>query len=244
MFLLWLPALFFGATGRRKQCAAAAADAISYSTLLLILLLPTISTTISECLVCEEFDDGSFLRAQLSIPCDSSAQRKFWVSWAVISLALFPVGSPLLLVVVLGVHRREITAVQRHLESAYETDRVHLTVASLAALEHVGAHVSYFMISLASHYEELQPNCWWYALLSCVSPNCTRHSAKITCIAHSRFGPFLLVVRLAQTSLLTLLKNPTAQTAFATCVSLCSVYIQREVSTNTRRFCSLPPSWK
>ena len=64
-----------------------------WSLLLFELILPSVSTTISETFVCRTFDDGSkFLRVQLNLACDGSSDRNFWVSWSVVFFVLFPIG--------------------------------------------------------------------------------------------------------------------------------------------------------
>ena len=56
------------------------------------LVLPSVSTTIAETFVCQDFDDGSFLRAQLTLQCNGSVNRKYWVSYASVMLAVYPAG--------------------------------------------------------------------------------------------------------------------------------------------------------
>ena len=42
--------------------------------------------------VCDSFDDGSFLRADLSISCNDSNRRMSWVVFAIISLTIYLLG--------------------------------------------------------------------------------------------------------------------------------------------------------
>ena len=94
----------------------AARDAAHVSLLFLELILPTVSTTVAQTLVgreersdhtkhcclstlfyctqvCERFDDGYFLSAQLTIPCNASSARKLWIAYAIAMLFVFPLGS-------------------------------------------------------------------------------------------------------------------------------------------------------
>ena len=60
--------------------------------LLLELSLPGITTSLIQVFLCSSFDNGKFLRESLTLACDDSEQRKFWVAIAIVGLVLFPVG--------------------------------------------------------------------------------------------------------------------------------------------------------
>lgn len=60
--------------------------------LLLELVLPNIVTSLIQVLICERFDDGSFLSADLSISCDGGDQRMRWVVFATLSLVIYLLG--------------------------------------------------------------------------------------------------------------------------------------------------------
>ena len=62
------------------------------SLLLLELTLPTIATSLIQVLNCQEFDNGSFLREQLTLACDDSARRASWVAFASIALVVYVLG--------------------------------------------------------------------------------------------------------------------------------------------------------
>lgn len=62
------------------------------SLLCLEIVLPSVTTTVMETLVCDEFDDGFFLRSQLSIACDGSPNRTTWVLYACLMMLVYPVG--------------------------------------------------------------------------------------------------------------------------------------------------------
>ena len=76
----------------RKPHEKATRDAAHVSLLFLELVLPTVSTTIAQTLVCERFSNGYFLRAQLTIPCNASPTRKLWIVYSVVMLVVFPLG--------------------------------------------------------------------------------------------------------------------------------------------------------
>ena len=63
-----------------------------YSLIFLELILPSTTTTIGQTLSCEKFDDGYFLRAQLSVACDASNRRRSWVAFASFMIFVYPIG--------------------------------------------------------------------------------------------------------------------------------------------------------
>ena len=64
-----------------------------FSLLCLEIVLPSITTTIVQTLVCDSYDNGSFLRAELSTACDDSLHRKKWVYYAWLMLLAYPAGT-------------------------------------------------------------------------------------------------------------------------------------------------------
>ena len=62
------------------------------SLLLLELVLPSIATSLVQVFGCTEFDDGSFLAESLTLACDDSDERVFWVLFAGISLTVYILG--------------------------------------------------------------------------------------------------------------------------------------------------------
>ena len=65
------------------------------SLLCLEVALPSITTTIVQTLICDQYDNGSFLRAELSCACDDSHRREKWVYYAGLMFAVYPVGASL-----------------------------------------------------------------------------------------------------------------------------------------------------
>ena len=56
------------------------------------IVLPSVSVTIASAFVCEEFEHGFFLRAQLTLACDGSDRRMAWVYLASLMTLLYPIG--------------------------------------------------------------------------------------------------------------------------------------------------------
>lgn len=88
---MWLYPL--GCVLARRPTAGARRSVAYCGLLFLELVLPTVSTTIAQTLVCDSFDDGMFLRAQLTIPCNGRRRRKLWVAYSISMLAVYPLGA-------------------------------------------------------------------------------------------------------------------------------------------------------
>ena len=68
--------------------------------LLLEVALPNIATSLVQMLVCDSFDDGAFLRADLTVPCNGSNRRREWVMFTAVSLAVYSFGgTPILFII-------------------------------------------------------------------------------------------------------------------------------------------------
>ena len=91
--LLWTPAAIAYVTGKPSMTSATRIAA-RFSLFLVELLVSGVSTTIVRTFSCDKFDDGWFLSAQLSIACDDSNVRRFYLTYAVFMLLAFPVGEP------------------------------------------------------------------------------------------------------------------------------------------------------
>ena len=78
---------------RRDSYDEARLTAARISLVFIELLLPMISTSIAEIWQCSTFEDGSYMRVELTLPCDDSAQRHGWVAVASISLIVYPIGA-------------------------------------------------------------------------------------------------------------------------------------------------------
>lgn len=163
------------------------------------LTLPTTSMTIFASLVCEQFDDGSYLREQLTISCET-ANFRWWQSYALSFVFVYPIGVPCFFLSSLFVLRKRInptlpkavggkrrsTLMKRVLESikTRETDPALLAVKFL--------------------FEDFRPACYW-------------------------FGTFNLVVRLLETSVLLFFDGKDVRVAFALIMVFISINFNREL---------------
>ena len=66
-----------------------------FGLLLLELTLPSITTALIQVLLCSQFDDGAFVRDELTLACDDSDHRVRWVTIACIGLVVYPLGGEL-----------------------------------------------------------------------------------------------------------------------------------------------------
>ena len=90
------------------------------------LAITSVSTSIVTTFVCDDFGgDQLFLRAQLTIACDDSNQRKFWVGYASVAATLYPLGVPALLFTLLYQNRTIIKSMMETMkqEQAGHTSR-------------------------------------------------------------------------------------------------------------------------
>lgn len=72
-------------------------------------LVMAVSTTITQTFACDKVDGDYFLRAQMTLACDSSStRRQTWVTFAVFMLLAYPIGFPLLLLCLLLPQRARI----------------------------------------------------------------------------------------------------------------------------------------
>ena len=104
--LLWLYPAFYIVT--RSSRGQAMQFATEYSLYLFEVLLPSISTTLSQALMCDKFENGWFLRAQLTLPCDRSPRRQRWVFVTSLAIVAYPVCVPLLLFLVMHYYSPKI----------------------------------------------------------------------------------------------------------------------------------------
>ena len=93
---------------------------ISRSLLFLVLFLiyPGTSASIFATFQCEELSDGtSWLRADLSIDCDSATHTGFSV-YAAVMILVYPIGTPVLYYVLLRRSREALDQLQAHYTSS------------------------------------------------------------------------------------------------------------------------------
>ena len=209
IFLLWLYPGFY--LVRRSPHGEATRFAAQYSLYLLELLLPSISTTLSQALVCTRFEDGWFLRAQLTIPCDDSPRRRGWILFSALMICAYPVGVPALLFCVMKYYSPRIKALQKAVE---EHDRGSRMISSVAVVTNRKSRASFTGLSvelmhLVPKFERFTAEAWFTHI-------------------------FLLVLRLAQTSLMALIPSQGIQACLACQFAIVGVVVLRELSPYRR----------
>ena len=112
--LLWTAAFLMRDKNNQKKDWRA--TAIHFSIVFFELILTSVSKTIFQTFSCTSFDDGAYLNEQLTLPCDDSSGRRWWVSYASFFVLVYPVGVPALMMVVLVYYREQIKAVMLRLQ--------------------------------------------------------------------------------------------------------------------------------
>jgi len=90
--LMWTPAAVKYIA--RKDSVPAARTAARWSLFLMELIVSGVSTTVVQTFLCDEFDDGRYLSAQLTLTCDGPGQRRFYVGYATFMTLVYPIGKP------------------------------------------------------------------------------------------------------------------------------------------------------
>ena len=249
--MLWMPPAWLFLRNRHSR--EAQQTAARFSLMFLELVLPMVSTAIaqvwfistvlfmirpiSHCgavaqiYVCDFFDDGSYyLRADLTLPCDTSAQRRTWVAIAFVALVTYPIGVPSLFYGLLTRHRHDIRSLGNMLQledarsgiitlacdiakttqprAAHDAS---VSARSVAKLKRRASFMDQFTsLSYLVHQFEIFSPSRWYA------------------------GVCLLVLRLLQTTLMTTIPTQLVQAAVACLLALGAVSTQREFSPYRR----------
>ena len=82
--------LFFGSAYNTDN---AVRSSIEYTLVFLELVLPTVSSTIATVFVCDSFDEGHYLREQLTLACDDSQARAYWCLYSGLMALIYPIGA-------------------------------------------------------------------------------------------------------------------------------------------------------
>ena len=90
LVFLWLPSLVHRL--RRRDAVKSDRRAVGHSVLLLIILLPSICSTIFSTFVCDTFEDGRYLRAEYTLACDGQRTRRLWTLFAGLMSLAYPIG--------------------------------------------------------------------------------------------------------------------------------------------------------
>ena len=91
--LLWIPSIKRRITGTRSTSTEQ--SSARWSTFLLEFVVSNVSTIVVQTYVCDDFDDGKFLRVELLLSCKASAQRNLYLAFASVMVLVFPFGEPL-----------------------------------------------------------------------------------------------------------------------------------------------------
>ena len=208
--LLWLyPGFCLTARLPHRQATQFASE---YSLYLLELLLPSISTTLSQVLVCSKFEDGWFLRAQLTLRCDNSLRRQRWLAYTAVGIFVYPVCVPVLLFCVMKHYSPKIKQLMKTVVQQDDPTRTTSSVAAVVAKTRSRASftgLSGELMHLVTKFEQLKPDCWWTHI-------------------------FLLVLRLTQTSLMALVPNQRVQACLACLFAIVGIVVLRELSPYRR----------
>ena len=87
--------LFLWPLSLKMRCEAwlSAARTVAYAALLGIeVVTPSVATTVLQTFACDRFDDGWYIRAELTLPCDESVRRRAWQAYAVFSTCVYFIG--------------------------------------------------------------------------------------------------------------------------------------------------------
>ena len=151
--------------------------------------------------VCDRFDGGSFLRAELTQRCDDSGRRFSWGVFAAVGLVAYPLGIPTLIFVIMFQHRHHMLKLSSELQRHNSARGTGLNVNQLAKSKHARgsfASLTVEMRWLLPKFDKFKPGLW-----------------------HT--GVSLLVLRLLQTSFMALVRTQKAQAAIMCCVTLVSI---------------------
>ena len=88
--LLWCYPLINALRGHSSDEASKTAKRLTL--LLLEITLPSVTTSLLQVLVCDSFDNGSFLRAEYTLSCSASERRVLWVAFTVLAIAVYVLG--------------------------------------------------------------------------------------------------------------------------------------------------------
>ena len=200
--LLWIYPLFLRLSGKfHLRAQSITAD---FSLMGLELLLPSTSTAIFQTLVCSTFDDGLYLRAQLTLPCNHSGYRRSYLLFAWLNVLVYPIGIPLLHFAVLFPRREKIKKMVLYQSEA------NIQVTSLNAHRVSKQHrpsIAALMEDLSwltRRFRKFHGHCWW-------------------------MGVFLMVTRVLQTGLIALFPKQSIQASVVSALVLLDICIIREL---------------
>ena len=177
-------------------------NAVNNALTFLNLILIPVSTAIFKMFSCAEFElEGRFLVAQLDLSCTSETYG-FWRRYALVMMAIFPIGVPAAIFLVMFIARAPIKTVLREM---YED--VHGKKRRRRPFEEVAAAYtpnSVLVIALGSMISCFKADYYWY-------------------------GVVMIMVRLLLTSVLLFFASPIVRIAVASLIAFVSFVMQREL---------------
>ena len=190
------------ATTTVKRCAL----------LLLELTLPKITTSLIQVFQCSEFEDGFYLREQLSLRCNGSAQRNAMKVFASFALVCYPFGIPLLICTLLHKYRDAIQKLGTELNLHQQRQGMGLNMQKLSKSRHARGS----FVGIATDLRWLRPKFEKYKPASCYA------------------GVRFLGIRLLQTSFMALIPSQHVQAAVMCLLTLAAISLQRETQPYLR----------
>ena len=191
VLLLWLWPL--SCLVRRKPHAQAARTAAKLTLVGLEIATPKVATNVMQVFACSRFGDEWYLRAELTLSCEQSARRNNWVLYSGLCIAIYPVGVPLLIFVVMYRRRKEINLLQQALKDNDSQQAELVSARSLAKRQSIQQRRPSIVTAveqnlgwLLKKFEKFNPGRWYS-------------------------GVFLLLLRILLTSVLVLIPRQNLQ---------------------------------
>ena len=248
--LLWAWPAFCAITGAVKEKQERSARfAAKLSLLWLELTLASVSTTIIETFVCQQFDGEFFLNAELTLSCDGSksSKRSLWIVYASLAAGVYPIGQsrvsfcpgrlcsqirnitlpspagvPLLLFCLMYLNRDEIKSVLQVLQDHDDSQPAYArALTGSTTLEEM-------MLELKakkrrpSIVARSEKQGWLMTKLDVYKPSAFW------------IHPVLLILRLSQSSVLALFRQQHMLAACSSCVAIIGVALVQETSPYRR----------
>ena len=170
-------------------------------TFLNLILIP-VCNAIFKMFSCAEFElEGSFLVAQLDLSCTSEAYD-FWKRYALVMVAIFPIGFPVAMFVMMFIARAPIkTVLQEMYQDVHGQNSRHRPFKGGSEKY---ASNSVLVFALGAMFSCFKPDYYWYGVL-------------------------MIMVRLLLTSGLLFFSRPIVRITFASFIAFVSFMLQREL---------------
>ena len=191
--------------------------ASKWSIFLLEMSVPSVVTAASKAFVCDWFESGPRLRAQLTIACDGSSDRIRWGVYSVSFLAIYPLGISLTLFCILNFHRDRINALMTELkrrdnDTGATTCAVDLVVHQQRAegeTASFGSRLKARRPSSVLSASELTEEIAWLV------PKFEHFEPEMYVM-----GPCLIIIRVLQTGVAVLIHDQIYRLTYVACITL------------------------